>query len=277
MRIACLQLAPTVAAFEANRVMAAQGLRDAVAQGAELVLLPELVTSGYVFSSGEEARSTAIGVGHEIFSEWAEQVAVVPDGRGLVVGGFCELGEDGNLYNSAAMVDGQGVVAVYRKTHLWDREKLFFKPGADPPPVVETKIGRIGVAVCYDIEFPELTRGLALRGAELIAVPTNWPAVPRPRGEHPPEVIIAMAAARSNRVFVACSDRSGEERGQSWTEGTTVIDTDGWIIASAQNGMAVADVDLARAREKRLAPLADVIADRRPELYADVAQTCAPD
>ena len=67
------------------------------------------------------------------------------------------------LYNSAAVVGPDGLVAVYRKTHLWDREKLWFTPGSKAPPVVETPFGRIGLAVCYDLYFPELTRGLALR------------------------------------------------------------------------------------------------------------------
>ena len=272
MRIACQQLAPAVAAFDANRAASVESVRAAVGQGAELVILPELVTSGYVFASREEAASTAVTVSHPVFAEWAAEVARVPDDRGLVVGGFCELGEGGKLYNSAAVVSGEGVVAVYRKTHLWDREKLFFEPGADPPPVVQTRMGRIGVAICYDLEFPELTRGLALRGAELIAVPTNWPLVPCPQGEHPPEVIIAMAAARSNRVFVACCDRAGVERGQSWTEGTTIVDVDGWVIARAEAGTAMAEVDLARARDKRLTDLADALGDRRPELYDDVVR-----
>ncbi len=272
MRIACQQLAPAIAEFDANRAASVASIRTAVERGAELVILPELVTSGYVFASREEAASTAVSVSHTIFAEWAAEVAKVPDDRGLVVGGFCELGRDGNLYNSAAVVSGEGVLAVYRKTHLWDREKLFFAPGSDPPPVVLTRLGQIGVAICYDLEFPELTRGLALRGAELIAVPTNWPLVSRPKGEHPPEVINAMSTARSNRVFIACCDRAGVERGQRWTEGTSVLDIDGWILARAEAGSAVADVDLARARDKRLTDLADALGDRRPELYGDVVR-----
>ncbi len=272
MRIACQQFAPEIAAFDVNRAASSQRIRAAVGQGAELVVLPELTTSGYVFSSREEAASVAIPVDHPLFAEWAAEIAEAPGGRGLVIGGFCELGASGALYNSAAVVSGEGLVAVYRKTHLWDREKLFFEPGSDPPPVIETVAGRIGVAICYDLEFPELTRSLALRGAELVAVPTNWPLVPRPGNEHPPEVVIAMAAARTNRMFIACCDRSGTERGQRWTQGTAIIDCDGWVIARADAGAAVADVELSRAREKRLTALADALGDRRPELYGDLVR-----
>ena len=84
------------------------------------------------------------------------------------------------IYNSAAVVDSSGVRAVYRKTHLWDRERLIFTPGAELPPVVETAHGRIGVLICYDLEFPELPRSLALRGADLICAPVNWPLIDPP-------------------------------------------------------------------------------------------------
>src|SRR5439155_16163652 len=155
-------------------------------------------------------------------------------------------------------VDGSGVLAVYRKTHLWDREKLVFEPGREPPPVLDTRHGRIGVLVCYDLEFPELTRSLALRGTELLLVPTNWPLVPRPEGERPPEVIVAMAAARTNRMFVACCDRDGVERGQEWTAGSVVIDECGWVVATVEEASAAADLDLPRARAKMLTELSDV-------------------
>ena len=174
------------------------------------------------------------------------------------------------VYNSAAVVDGSGVLAVYRKTHLWDRELEWFAAGNEPPPVVATDVGRIGVAVCYDLEFPEVTRHLALGGAELIAVPTNWPLVVRPVGERAPEVVIAMAAARVNRVAIACCDRTGTERGQRWTEGSVIVSADGWpsAMASAGEADATADIDLSCSNRKRVSDRNDVLADRRQELYA---------
>lgn len=270
MRIVCQQLAPVIGDLEGNRTLAREAIRRAVDAGADIVVLPELVTSGYVFASAAEAASLAVAADHQIFREWAAEAARAPRGEGLVVGGFCEQGEDGQLYNSAAVVAASGVVAVYRKLHLWDREKLFFRPGDALPPVLDTPHGKVGVLVCYDLEFAELTRTLALRGAELLVVPTNWPLVRRPGGEHPPEVIMAMAAARANRMAVACCDRSGVERGQAWTEGTTIVDQDGWIVAGAEGGSATAELDLERSRDKRLTELADLHGDRRPELYGEL-------
>jgi predicted amidohydrolase len=263
-RIVCQQLAPRIGDLAANRDLSLRAIEDAVAAGADVVVLPELVTSGYMFASEDEAAATAITRDDPLLAAWATAA-----GGAVVVGGFCERGDDGRLYNSAAIVDGSGVLGVYRKLHLWDREKLVFTPGDEPPRVYDTHAGRIGVIICYDLEFPELTRMLALAGAELLAVPTNWPLVERPPGEHPPEVLIGMATARVNRVCVACCDRVGTERGQAWTGGTTLIDASGWIAASQRGaGPAQAELDLAAARDKRLTERADALGDRRPELYA---------
>jgi 5-aminopentanamidase len=268
--IVCQQLAPVIADLEANRAQSVSAIAAAVDDGADIVLLPELVTSGYVFESAAEAASVAITPDDPLFAAWAAEAA---RGGAVVIGGFCERGEDGLSYNSAAIIDGSGVLGVYRKVHLWDREKLWFGAGAAPPRVFDTPAGRIGVLVCYDLEFPEMPRMLALAGAELIAVPTNWPFGERPDGERPPEVTIAMAAARVNRVSVACCDRTGTERGQAWTAGTSIIDENGWVLTSQTGvGAARATVDLTRSRDKHYTELADVLADRRPELYGAVAE-----
>jgi len=239
-------------------------IRDAVNVGADVIVLPELATSGYMFAAADEARTVALTPADPAFAKWS---AVA--GNSIVIGGFCEVGDDARLYNSAVMVDADGVVACYRKTHLWDREKLIFAAGGALPPVVKTKHGAIAVMVCYDLEFGELTRRVALDGAELIVAPVNWPLFPRPEGEHPGEVITAMSTARTNKVAIACCDRAGLERGQQWTEGTAIIDPDGWVIASAGPGtaMAVADVDLAATHDKTLTELVDLFADRRVDLY----------
>ncbi|MBC3760821.1 nitrilase-related carbon-nitrogen hydrolase [Quadrisphaera oryzae] len=274
-RVAACQLAPTVGDLPANAEVSATAVRTAISAGADVVVLPELVTSGYVFSSPEEARGVAVTPEHGVFAAWAA-ACTARDGA-VVVGGFCELGDDGLLYNSAAVVDASGVRAVYRKAHLWDREKLVFTPGSSAPPVVDTAHGRIAVMVCYDLEFPEWTRTAALPtaerpGADLIAVPTNWPLVPRPAGERVPEVVIAMAAARVNHVAIACADRSGTERGVDWNEGTSIVSADGWVVSEvgAGTGVAWADLDLAASRDKRLTEHAHLLDDRRPELYGAV-------
>jgi predicted amidohydrolase len=272
VRVACHQLAPAVGELEPNRERALAAIDAAADARAQVVVLPELVTSGYVFESAAEARSLAEPAGGPTVAGWAARAAA----RGVVIaGGFAELGGDGRLYNSAALVDPSGVRAIYRKVHLWDREPEFFTPGDAPPPVADTPHGRIGLMVCYDLEFPEWTRAAALRGAELLCAPTNWPREPRPDGERPMEVMRAMVAAATNRMAIAACDRCGTERGVEWVAGTVIAAPDGWLLAGpperAEPALLVADVDLAAARHKSLGPRNDVLGDRRPALYDAVA------
>jgi len=269
-RIICRQLAPAIADLNFNHQMTCAAIEESTSLGGQVIVLPELVTSGYVFESVREAKSLAITPAHQIFRDWTSLAAA---GAAVVIAGFCELGEDGAIYNSAAVVDGRGVRAIYRKLHLWDAEKNFFTPGSAVPPVVPTAHGLVGVVICYDLEFPEITRTMALAGAELLAVPTNWPLVYRPDGERPPEVQIGIAAARVNRMAIACCDRMGTERGQEWTGGTTIINEAGWVVAtSGTHDVATADLDLRRAQHKELTHLAHVFGDRRPEFYGALSQ-----
>jgi predicted amidohydrolase len=263
-RIACCQIAPTIADLDANSALIEAQIVAAVAAGADVIVLPELATSGYMLADADEARSVALTPTSPEFAKWAAAA-----GDSVVIGGFCELGDDGLLYNSAAVVDRGGVIAVYRKTHLWDREKLLFTPGDALPPLVKTQHGAIAVMVCYDLEFGELTRLAAVQGAELIVAPVNWPLFPRPEGEHPGEVITAMSTARTNKIAVAACDRCGVERGQPWTAGSAIVDPDGWVVATAGTdaGMAIADIDLSLTHDKSLTEYVDLLADRRLDLY----------
>ncbi len=266
--IACHQLAPTIADLDANIALSIATVRDSVARGARVIVMPELALSGYMLFDTAEARTVAITPAHPVFAEWSALVAPVD---GVVVGGFAELGDDGLVYNSAAIVDATGVLAVYRKTHLWDKEKLIFTPGAVTAPVIDTPVGRIGILICYDLEFPEMTRSLTLRGAELIVVPTNWPRETVPAGERVEEITKAMAAANTNHVAIACCDRSGIERGQEWNEMGTIVDEMGWVVASVDGqGITTADLDLTLARDKTITALCDSFGDRRPELYGEI-------
>ena len=268
VRVACQQIPPEVGQLERNRALTIDAVREALSAGARLIVLPELSNSGYVFESAEEARACAEPADGPSLQAWSKEAE---RDDAVVVGGFCELGEDGLLYNSAAVVDGGGVLAVYRKLHLWDREQLVFEPGRDCAPVLETRIGRIGVGVCYDLNFPEVARGLALAGADIVVLPANFPDHPRPEGERPIEVTLAMATAHLNHVFVAVCDRCGDERGVEWVGGSVICDQEGWILAGPPGdggpGLVIADCDFALARNKAWNERNDVFGDRRPELY----------
>jgi 5-aminopentanamidase len=263
-RIACCQIDPVVADLAANSELITRQIIEAVAAGAGIIVLPELATSGYMLTDIDEARAVALTPRSPDFSKWAAAV-----GNSIAIIGFCEIGDDGLVYNSAAVIDSTGVLTHYRKTHLWDREKLIFTPGSTLPPVIRTRHGVIAVMVCYDLEFPELTRRVAVDGAELIVAPVNWPVFARPTGQWPGEVITAMSTARTNKVAVAACDRAGVERGQRWTAGTAIVAPDGWVVATAgpEVGVAIADIDLTVTHDKSLTEYVDLLADRRLDLY----------
>ena len=273
--IAVAQLAITIGEPDANRQAAAAAVAEAAAAGARLVVLPELSDSGYVFGADAEkafaeADSLAFPAGDSVTLRQWRSLAAAHDL--VIVGGFCERGHDGRLHNSAAVVDASGTRAIYRKAHLWDKERLVFTPGDDQPPVVDVGFGRIGVMICYDLEFPEWVRLPALAGADLVAAPVNWPAGTWPPGERPAEVIKAQAAAATNGVFVAVADRCQDERGVSWISGSLIVGPDGYPLAGPvlanRPAVLTAACDLPRARDKAIPGSDnDLLADRRPDLY----------
>jgi len=272
--VAACQLGLAVGEAEANRAVAAAAAEQAAANGAELVVLPELCDSGYVFADAAEARALATPAADSpTLRQWQ---GLATRHATTIAGGFCELGEDGLVYNSAALVGRDGVLAVYRKAHLWDAEKLVLTPGHAPPPVVALPFGRVGLMICYDLEFPEWVRIAALGGADLLAAPVNWPAMPVPAGERPCDVIRVQADACVNGMFIAVADRCRAERGVSWVGGTVIVGPDGYPLAGPVTGeqpaILVAPCDLAQARDKKISERNDVIADRRPPLYRAVAE-----
>jgi predicted amidohydrolase len=245
-RIAAVQLSPVVGDLDGNVERATEAIITALADEAE-------------------ARSLAIDSADPLLARWSALL-----GDAALVVGFAELGRDGRLYNSAAVLDASGTRAIYRKVHLWDLEKRVFTPGSEPPALVETRFGRIGLMICFDLEFPEWTRIAALQGTDLLVVPANWPVQPRPDGSDVPEVQVAAATARLNHMAVVVADRQGRERGIDWAGGTHVVGADGGILdrVGPGDGTAWAEVDLPASRDKRQATLVDLLADRRPDLYA---------
>jgi predicted amidohydrolase len=266
--VACCQLAPKIGDQAYNRTLTERAIRQAALQGAQVVVLPELVQSGYLFADRFEALSLAETTDGPVLQLWQ---ALARELNLVIVGGFCERLPGDELANSAAMIDANGLRAVYRKAHLWDAEKDIFTAGDAPPPVVETVHGRLGMLICYDLEFPEWVRLPALAGADLLCAPVNWPDGPRPQTERPAEVLRVQANASVNRMFIAACDRYGHERGVGWVQGSVIVDADGYPLAGpAEQGgeqMLLATLNLAEARNKRISARNDLHRDRRPQLY----------
>jgi predicted amidohydrolase len=265
MTVAVVQMVPAFGAVAENRAETVEAVRDHA--DADLVVLPELATSGYVFESHEEVSAAAEPADGPTAQAWRDVAAETDT---WVVGGFPEVDGD-DRYNSALVVSPAGVEGVYRKTHLWHEEKTWFSPG-DSLPVFDTPFGRLGVQICNDLWFPELTITQAEAGVDLVAVPTNW--VPEP-AERPAGwtmgVHHAVSNANTTRMFFACADRAGTERGITFEGQSVIVDPDGLPVAGplpdTGSHDASAVCDLERARDKSLTDVDDVLGDRRPDLY----------
>jgi len=267
--VACCQLALDVDRPDENLARVRDALERATRLGAQIIVLPELANSGYVFGDVETLRDRAQPADGAFVTELTDFARA---NDVVVVAGFPEFAADGAIYNSAALLDPDIGATVYRKIHLWDNEKTWgFQAGTALPPIVHTRHGRIATVICYDLEFPELVRYCALRGAQLLAAPVNWPAFPRPDGERPGEIVRVQAGASVNRMFIAAADRTGVERGQDWVGGSVITDADGFPVTGIDLGAEViftAAIDLADADDKQISPHNDVFEDRRTDLYA---------
>ncbi|ELY91070.1 nitrilase/cyanide hydratase and apolipoprotein N-acyltransferase [Natrialba hulunbeirensis JCM 10989] len=282
-QIVVAQTRPVFGEIERNREHTVTVVREHA--DADLIVLPELATSGYVFESEAELAAMAEPRDGETADAWT---AVAAETDTWIVGGFPEAVEadedvdadidtdtntDVQYYNSALVVSPDGVETVYRKLHLWNEEHRWFTAG-DEVTVVDTPFGRLGVQICNDLWFPELTVTQAKAGVDLVAVPTNW--VPGPAdGTRPGGWTIgahqALAHANANRVFVACADRAGTERGVMFEGQSVILDPNGLPLAGPApvdgEHALTATCTLTRARKKELTPYDDALASRRPEHY----------
>ncbi len=267
MRVACAQYAVHEGTPDHNLERSLFFIKRAAAEGADLVILPELANSGCDLGPRERALDLAEEVpGGPTALAWGE---VAKGEAGIcIVGGLLEK-EGDTLHNSAVLL-GPGVVGRYRKTHLWNREKLLYEPGQELP-VFETPLGKIGVLVCYDAWFPEAARTLALRGAQVLCVPSNapddWVPEEQRRGGLTMLNVHAIAHANANRLFVACANRVGD----GYLGRSCVVDPTGGVLAlgdPTEEGLVLADVDPGRAHsEKHLADASHAFGDRNPAIY----------
>lgn len=268
--VASLQTAPAMGEVAANVARSIELAEEAIARGARLVVLPELANTGYMFESREEAYALAEPVPEGPSSRaWI----ALAERRGIyLVAGIAERRGD-RLYNSALVAGPQGYIGTYRKLHLWGDENLYFEAGDLGLPVFHTELGRLGVAICYDGWFPEVYRLLALRGADLVAVPTNWVPMPGQTPDGPAMAhALAIAGAHSNGLTVVCADRVGIERGQPFVGRSLIVGSQGWTAAGPASAdreeILLAAVDLKAARRGRqLNAFNHVLRDRRCDVY----------
>ncbi len=276
LRIAAVQMDVQIGEIRHNLERVLGFLRDAARDGASLVVFPECALCGYCFSTIEEAQHYALASGNgrdlaeplHVFHETCRESGIT----GIV--GFLEQGPQGRVYN-AAIVAGpdMSVPHVYRKTHLPTLGADRFVTAGDSLDVVEVLGMRVAPMICYDIRFPEAARVVTLRGADIIALPTNWPE----GAESAPEYVL-RARARENGVYIVAANRTGTERGRRFIGRSEIVAPDGFVLASAgdEETVLIADVHPQRSRTKRIVIEEgeweqDTVGDRRPDLYGELA------
>jgi N-carbamoylputrescine amidase len=254
------------------RARSIEAATAAFEQGAKIVLLPELTVPGYG-TDAHQMSTLAEPLDGPTVRAWA---TLARRYGGLIAGGFCERDGDA-IYNTAVVVGGDGVALHYRKLHLFAAEAGTFSPGNLGLPVLTTPNCRIGICVCYDLRFVEVVRILALRGAELVLVPTAW--VPgfdaQMWDEHglAPQAHAAVLQANLSQVFIACSSSAGTFAGNTLLGSSIVADPLGHLICGPLPGDRDAtshiELDLdAVSRAQQRAPLVQPRRDRRTDVYA---------
>jgi predicted amidohydrolase len=272
-KIAAVQMDCELGRTDRNLSKMLRHLNAATSQGARLVIFPECALSGYCFDSRDEAWSFA-----EPVPGSAVETLTVACQRldAFVVMGMLERDGD-RLFNTAVLVGPAGFVESYHKVHLpflgVDR---FTTPGDRPFRVWDLGGLRVGLNICYDGSFPESARVMALLGADLIVLPTNWPPGSECASQH-----MVATRAMENTIFYAAVNRVGEERGFRFIGGSRICDPVGKSLAaedSDREAVLFAEIDPDRARQKHIVRVPakheiNRIADRRPEFYAKITES----
>ncbi len=259
MRLAVGQMKPQIANVEDNISRVQELLQEATKRSVDVLVLPELCNSGYVFQNIEEAEDSAEEI--PIGPMSSELLAWSRGGR-LVVAGLCERTNRG-LYNSAGIFANGKHITTYRKIHLFLDEKSWFLAGDEEPPVIEFKGSKFGVMICFDWIFPEVARILALKGSQAILHPSNL-VLPFCQ-----DAMITRSI--ENRVFTATANRIGVEREISFSGHSQITSPGGQRLVKLngkEEGIAFFDVDLTDADDKLITKRNNIIDDRKPELYS---------
>lgn len=252
----------------------------AVEGGARTVVFPECTLTGYCFDSREEALAVAQPLDSDCV---AQVIAMAKQHQTQILFGFLELdatqgsaGGKPRIFNTIALVDDSGVLATYRKNHLPTLGvDQFTTPGEAVPTIVDHPDIRFGLNICYDCSFPESSRLLALAGADVILLPTNWP----PGAGRVPD-IIPNARALENNVYFLSVNRIGHERGFDFVGKSKFCDPLGGDVAFADHAneaLIFGDVDVQWARKKHYVSVPGKhevhrFRDRRPDLYSPLVQ-----
>jgi len=262
MKVGFFQFAPQFGEIQANLDQIMKAIEEF---SGDLLVFPELALSGYQFTSQAEVDRLAQENSSPIF----QAVVSGLQGRDLhVVLGYAERA-NGCLYNSSLLIGPRGILGTYRKTHLFFEEILWFAPGNTGFQVWDIGKAKVGLLVCFDWFYPESSRTLALKGADILCHPSNL-VLP-----YCPDAMVTRCL--ENRVFAVTANRTGmEERGGKpplrFIGKSEVVAPDGQILFRASDShpeLYGCDIDITQARNKRINPYNDLLRDRQPQWYAE--------
>lgn len=252
---AAIQFNIALGDVDANLDHVLSALRRVHAKGARLAVLPEMWSTGYAYKQLADLAEQTPRVVESLCRESAD--------LGMVLVGSLPEKDDGALYNTAYVIDRGQVVGTYRKVHLFSMmgEDRFLAAG-ETSLVISTSVGRLGVAICYDLRFPELFRKMGLEGAEIICLPAEWP---KPRQEHWRTLLRARAI--ENQLFVAATNCCGPQGKLDFFGMSLLIAPRGEILAEGGYGNEelIATLDPREISDYR--QQIDCYGDRRPEIY----------
>ena len=253
---AAVQFNVSVGYVDANLDKVRAALQRVAGRDVKLAVLPEMWSSGYDYRNLEALAGETPRVVEEL-RELCRDLGLV------TVGSLPEL-DNGNIYNTAYLIDRGELVGSYRKLHLFSTlgEDRFLTPGQDVL-VADTSVGRLGVAICYDLRFPELFRKLALAGAEIICLPAEWP---KPRQEHWKTLLRARAI--ENQLFVIAANCCGMQGKIDFCGLSRLISPLGQILGQADeshDAELIATLDFAEMDQYR--KQIDILHDRRDDIY----------
>ena len=266
MKIALVQDA-VHAEFETNAATALAHVRQAIVDAADLVVFPECYLTGYNYHSRADTLAAAQPVTHPVFAEIAELCR--SGGVHAVVG--CLERDGSSVYNSAVVLGPSGLVGIHRKAHLpfMGADRFTDRPLDEPLRVFDAGKCRFGIAVCYELRFPEVCRTLALKGADIIAVPTNWADRSRILAE-----TFSSVRAAENKVYLVTANRNDAEGEFRFMGASRIIDPNGVTLVDTgtRSGLFSATIDLGAARNKRTVfdpgvHEISIFEDRRSDLY----------
>ncbi len=228
-----------------NEALAEEYIEKAVANGAAMVVLPELWNCGYQLTGLPELAQNMRGSSVRLLQKLAKKH------RLFIFGGTIAEKKEGNYYNTMVVINAQGdIVAKYRKIHLFPyglEEEKYFAAGNDWA-LIETPWGKAGMMICYDLRFPELARNLVLRGARFLVLPAQWPLA---RLEN--WLVLVQARAVENQVFVLAANRTGRDESGKYDGGSLIVSPWGDILARGcgEEGAYTADLDFALIEDAR--------------------------